>query len=236
MLRFYSYYKQATAGRCQEPRPGFWDPIGRYKWYGAPGPGSGAAESVGPGSAPSAPQGRVAQPGQDEQGGGHGRVRGRDEEGGPEGNGGCGAPGGAASGPLHGSARRPQIIDTVRPDETTQEMFRYFEPLYEVIRDMPRPPDAFFRRAGGEWCRAPARSPRPAAAAPGAVPPRSARPGTRAALRPELSLPRTRRRKAELWLPGAPHAALHGSGAVLLLLGTARAQRQAGRLHAVRIP
>uniref|UniRef100_A0A669QGH3 ACB domain-containing protein n=1 Tax=Phasianus colchicus TaxID=9054 RepID=A0A669QGH3_PHACC len=32
MLRFYSYYKQATAGRCQEPRPGFWDPIGRYKW------------------------------------------------------------------------------------------------------------------------------------------------------------------------------------------------------------
>lgn len=32
MLRFYSYYKQATAGRCQGPRPGFWDPIGRYKW------------------------------------------------------------------------------------------------------------------------------------------------------------------------------------------------------------
>lgn len=84
------------------------------------------------------------------------------------------------SGPLHGSARRPQIIDTVRPDETTQEMFRYFEPLYEVIRDMPRPPDAFFRRAGGEWCRAPARSPRPAAAAPGAVPPRSARLALRA--------------------------------------------------------
>lgn len=32
MLRFYSYYKQATAGSCQGPRPGFWDPIGRYKW------------------------------------------------------------------------------------------------------------------------------------------------------------------------------------------------------------
>ncbi|XP_061199189.1 acyl-CoA-binding domain-containing protein 4 isoform X1 [Neopsephotus bourkii] len=32
MLRFYSYYKQATAGRCEGPRPGFWDPIGRYKW------------------------------------------------------------------------------------------------------------------------------------------------------------------------------------------------------------
>lgn len=48
MLRFYSYYKQATAGRCQEPRPGFWDPIGRYKWYGAPSPASGAAGSARP--------------------------------------------------------------------------------------------------------------------------------------------------------------------------------------------
>uniref|UniRef100_A0A674J9U2 ACB domain-containing protein n=2 Tax=Terrapene triunguis TaxID=2587831 RepID=A0A674J9U2_9SAUR len=32
MLRFYSYYKQATVGSCEIPRPGFWDPIGRYKW------------------------------------------------------------------------------------------------------------------------------------------------------------------------------------------------------------
>nr|KAF6308687.1 acyl-CoA binding domain containing 4 [Pipistrellus kuhlii] len=32
MLRFYSYYKQATMGPCRAPRPGFWDPIGRYKW------------------------------------------------------------------------------------------------------------------------------------------------------------------------------------------------------------
>ncbi|XP_049637815.1 LOW QUALITY PROTEIN: acyl-CoA-binding domain-containing protein 4 [Suncus etruscus] len=32
MLRFYSYYKQATMGPCRVPRPGFWDPIGRYKW------------------------------------------------------------------------------------------------------------------------------------------------------------------------------------------------------------
>ena len=32
MLRFYSYYKQATVGPCQISRPGFWDPIGRYKW------------------------------------------------------------------------------------------------------------------------------------------------------------------------------------------------------------
>uniref|UniRef100_A0A8D0HMP0 Acyl-CoA-binding domain-containing protein 5 n=1 Tax=Sphenodon punctatus TaxID=8508 RepID=A0A8D0HMP0_SPHPU len=32
MLKFYSFYKQATEGPCNVPRPGFWDPIGRYKW------------------------------------------------------------------------------------------------------------------------------------------------------------------------------------------------------------
>uniref|UniRef100_UPI00398EED65 acyl-CoA-binding domain-containing protein 5A isoform X3 n=1 Tax=Pristiophorus japonicus TaxID=55135 RepID=UPI00398EED65 len=32
MLKFYSYYKQATLGPCSTPRPGFWDPIGKYKW------------------------------------------------------------------------------------------------------------------------------------------------------------------------------------------------------------
>lgn len=32
MLKFYSFYKQATEGPCKLTRPGFWDPIGRYKW------------------------------------------------------------------------------------------------------------------------------------------------------------------------------------------------------------
>ncbi|XP_068942447.1 acyl-CoA-binding domain-containing protein 5 isoform X2 [Petaurus breviceps papuanus] len=32
MLKFYSFYKQATEGPCNISRPGFWDPIGRYKW------------------------------------------------------------------------------------------------------------------------------------------------------------------------------------------------------------
>ncbi|MEQ2218153.1 hypothetical protein XENOCAPTIV_030248 [Xenoophorus captivus] len=32
MLRFYSLYKQAVCGPCMVPRPGFWDPVGRYKW------------------------------------------------------------------------------------------------------------------------------------------------------------------------------------------------------------
>ncbi|XP_056153470.1 acyl-CoA-binding domain-containing protein 4 [Lampris incognitus] len=32
MLRFYSLYKQAICGPCTLSRPGFWDPVGRYKW------------------------------------------------------------------------------------------------------------------------------------------------------------------------------------------------------------
>ncbi|XP_053821288.1 acyl-CoA-binding domain-containing protein 4 isoform X3 [Vidua chalybeata] len=41
-----------------------------------------------------------------------------------------------------------KVIDTVPMDESTEEMFRYFEPLYEVIHDMPRPPESFFKRKG----------------------------------------------------------------------------------------
>ncbi|XP_067434818.1 acyl-CoA-binding domain-containing protein 5A isoform X2 [Thunnus thynnus] len=32
MLKFYSYYKQATVGACNIPRPGFWDAVGKAKW------------------------------------------------------------------------------------------------------------------------------------------------------------------------------------------------------------
>lgn len=32
MLKFYSYYKQATVGACNIARPGFWDAVGRAKW------------------------------------------------------------------------------------------------------------------------------------------------------------------------------------------------------------
>ncbi|KAM6993885.1 acyl-CoA-binding domain-containing protein 4 isoform 2-T2 [Passerculus sandwichensis] len=97
MLRFYSYYKQATAGRCQGPRPGFWDPIGRYKWD--------AWHSLGAMSKEEAMAAYVAE--------------------------------------MKKVAQK--VIDTVPMDESTRDMFRYFEPLYEVIHDMPRPPEAFFR-------------------------------------------------------------------------------------------
>ncbi|XP_074019002.1 acyl-CoA-binding domain-containing protein 4 [Numenius arquata] len=103
MLRFYSYYKQATAGCCQGPRPGFWDPIGRYKWD--------AWHSLGRMSKEEAMAAYVAE--------------------------------------MKKVAQK--IIDTVPMDETTEEMFEYFEPLYEVIHDMPRPPEAFFKRKKGSW-------------------------------------------------------------------------------------
>ncbi|KAF4803838.1 acyl-CoA-binding domain-containing protein 4 [Turdus rufiventris] len=100
MLRFYSYYKQATAGCCQGPRPGFWDPIGRYKWD--------AWHSLGTMSKEEAMAAYVAE--------------------------------------MKKVAQK--VIDTVPMDESTEEMFRYFEPLYEVIHDMPRPPESFFKRKG----------------------------------------------------------------------------------------
>uniref|UniRef100_A0A8D8SEE7 Acyl-CoA-binding domain-containing protein 5A n=2 Tax=Cacopsylla melanoneura TaxID=428564 RepID=A0A8D8SEE7_9HEMI len=32
MLRFYSYFKQATEGPCKQPKPGFWDVVRKAKW------------------------------------------------------------------------------------------------------------------------------------------------------------------------------------------------------------
>lgn len=32
MLRFYSFYKQATQGPCTQTKPAFWDVVGRAKY------------------------------------------------------------------------------------------------------------------------------------------------------------------------------------------------------------
>lgn len=32
MLRFYSYYKQATEGPCQQTKPAFWEVVKKAKW------------------------------------------------------------------------------------------------------------------------------------------------------------------------------------------------------------
>lgn len=46
-----------------------------------------------------------------------------------------------------------QVIDTVPLGEVAEDMFGYFEPLYQVIPDMPRPPDTFLRRVTGQISR-----------------------------------------------------------------------------------
>ncbi|XP_004458802.2 acyl-CoA-binding domain-containing protein 4 isoform X1 [Dasypus novemcinctus] len=98
MLRFYSYYKQATMGPCLVPRPGFWDPIGRYKWD--------AWNSLGKMSREEAMSAYIAEM----------------------------------------KVVAQKVIDTVPLGEVAEDMFGYFEPLYQVIPDMPRPPDTFLRR------------------------------------------------------------------------------------------
>ena len=32
MLRFYGLYKQATEGKCNQPKPSFWAVINKAKW------------------------------------------------------------------------------------------------------------------------------------------------------------------------------------------------------------
>ncbi|KAM6175194.1 acyl-CoA-binding domain-containing protein 4 isoform 4-T4 [Erethizon dorsatum] len=108
MLRFYSYYKQATLGPCLAPRPGFWDPIGRYKWD--------AWHSLGRMSREEAMSAYVAEM----------------------------------------KLVAQKVIDTVPLGEVAEDVFGYFAPLYQVIPDMPRPPEAFLRRVteelgGGPW-------------------------------------------------------------------------------------
>ncbi|XP_062839792.1 acyl-CoA-binding domain-containing protein 4 isoform X3 [Anolis carolinensis] len=101
MLRFYSFYKQATVGQCQISRPGFWDPIGRYKWD--------AWNRLGKMSKEEAMAAYVAE--------------------------------------MKKAAQK--VIDTVPLDESSKDMFVYFESLYDVIDDMPRPPESFFRKKAG---------------------------------------------------------------------------------------
>ncbi|XP_006897887.1 PREDICTED: acyl-CoA-binding domain-containing protein 4 [Elephantulus edwardii] len=102
MLRFYSYYKQATMGPCLVPRPGFWDPIGRYKWD--------AWNSLGKMSREEAMSAYIAEM----------------------------------------KVVAQKVIDTVPLGEVAEDMFGYFEPLYQMIPDMPRPPEAFLRRVTGQ--------------------------------------------------------------------------------------
>ncbi|XP_057214314.1 acyl-CoA-binding domain-containing protein 4 isoform X2 [Triplophysa rosa] len=94
MLRFYGLYKQAVCGPCTVSRPGFWDPVGRYKWDAWKQLGDTNQETAM--GAYVEEMKKVAQ----------------------------------------------EVIDTMPIDEKTASFFHYFEPLYHVIHDMPRPPEA----------------------------------------------------------------------------------------------
>uniref|UniRef100_A0A8C3SQC3 ACB domain-containing protein n=1 Tax=Chelydra serpentina TaxID=8475 RepID=A0A8C3SQC3_CHESE len=102
MLQFYSYYKQATVGSCEIPRPGFWDPIGRYKWDAWNRLGKMPKEEAM--AAYVSEMKKIAQ----------------------------------------------KVIDTIPAGEMSEDVFGFFEPLYEVIHDMPRPPDSFFKKKAGK--------------------------------------------------------------------------------------
>ncbi|XP_048088922.1 acyl-CoA-binding domain-containing protein 4 isoform X6 [Alosa alosa] len=94
MLRFYGFYKQAVVGPCTVSRPGFWDPVGRYKWDAWNRLGDMSNETAM--AAYVDEMKKVAQ----------------------------------------------EVIDTMPMDGKTASFFHYFEPLYKVIHDMPRPPES----------------------------------------------------------------------------------------------
>ncbi|XP_026869254.2 acyl-CoA-binding domain-containing protein 4 isoform X3 [Electrophorus electricus] len=93
MLRFYGLYKQAVCGPCKASRPGFWDPVGRYKWDAWHGLGDMSCESAM--AAYVNEMKKVAQ----------------------------------------------EVIDSMPVNEKMASFYHYFEPLYHVIHDMPRPPE-----------------------------------------------------------------------------------------------
>ncbi|XP_029311687.1 acyl-CoA-binding domain-containing protein 4 [Cottoperca gobio] len=103
MLRFYSLYKQAMCGPCTVPRPGFWDPVGRYKWE--------AWRRLGEMSSERAMAAYVDE--------------------------------------MKNVAQ--EVIDSIPMNEKTASLFHHFEPLYLVVDDMPRPPEALLTpREGAE--------------------------------------------------------------------------------------
>ncbi|XP_048088921.1 acyl-CoA-binding domain-containing protein 4 isoform X5 [Alosa alosa] len=100
MLRFYGFYKQAVVGPCTVSRPGFWDPVGRYKWDAWNRLGDMSNETAM--AAYVDEMKKVAQE----------------------------------------VVVYLQVIDTMPMDGKTASFFHYFEPLYKVIHDMPRPPES----------------------------------------------------------------------------------------------
>ncbi|XP_041937836.1 acyl-CoA-binding domain-containing protein 4 isoform X1 [Alosa sapidissima] len=109
MLRFYGFYKQAVVGPCTVSRPGFWDPVGRYKWDAWNRLGDMSNETAM--AAYVDEMKKVAQE----------------------------------------VVVYLQVIDTMPMDGKTASFFHYFEPLYKVIHDMPRPPESLLSVRAGQF-------------------------------------------------------------------------------------
>ncbi|XP_059812543.1 acyl-CoA-binding domain-containing protein 5-like [Hypanus sabinus] len=105
MLKFYSYYKQATVGPCCISRPGFWDPVGRLKWD--------AWKALGNMSKKEAMGNYVEE--------------------------------------IKKAAA--EVMDKMSGTENAEQHFHLFEPLYEVVEDMPRPPGFPLKKAPGKTVR-----------------------------------------------------------------------------------
>ncbi|XP_072105843.1 acyl-CoA-binding domain-containing protein 4-like isoform X2 [Mobula birostris] len=105
MLKFYTYYKQATVGPCCISRPGFWDPIGRLKWD--------AWKALGNMSKKEAMGNYVEE--------------------------------------IKKAAR--EVMDKMSGTENAEQHFHLFDPLYEVVEDMPRPPGFSLKKAPGKTVR-----------------------------------------------------------------------------------
>ncbi|KAL0984451.1 hypothetical protein UPYG_G00141720 [Umbra pygmaea] len=136
MLRFYSLYKQAVCGPCTVSRPGFWDPVGRYKWD--------AWNRLGDMNSESAMEAYVEEMKKVAQEFSKGKETAFLECSGQTPTTGCSG--------CKADIKKMNVIDTMPMNEKTASLFHHFEPLYVVIDDMPRPPATLLNQRAEVKC------------------------------------------------------------------------------------
>ncbi|XP_043911061.1 acyl-CoA-binding domain-containing protein 4 isoform X2 [Protopterus annectens] len=121
MLRFYGFYKQATIGPCNIKKPGIWDPVGQYKCYLR---FSFFFRLLCCDYTPLIyilhrdAWNKLGDMSKED----------------------------AMKAYVEDMKRVAQeVIDMLPRIENAKDMFQYFESLYEVITDMPRPPASYFK-------------------------------------------------------------------------------------------
>ncbi|XP_043911063.1 acyl-CoA-binding domain-containing protein 4 isoform X4 [Protopterus annectens] len=126
MLRFYGFYKQATIGPCNIKKPGIWDPVGQYKCYLR---FSFFFRLLCCDYTPLIyilhrdAWNKLGDMSKED----------------------------AMKAYVEDMKRVAQeVIDMLPRIENAKDMFQYFESLYEVITDMPRPPASYFKEKAVE--------------------------------------------------------------------------------------